>query len=247
MASLMRGRGYVSFFMQLLSFWRSMQNCKSPVFFCTKTTALLHGLYDLWITLTLTISCSSCFTSSWRCGGILQYHSLKGSGSVRLIWCLMTSVFPISNFSMEKALWFQSRVSFTLSAFFPIHVVSPSSLSASSTFTHHSPSLRGLARSLQVRASWISPIWFGIVMCAFFTSSCISSLNCSYGRLANVSATFLISCSSVSNLGGLNTESMTLVARMQYLILVCFLRVIGMVLMFWMTIWMVLEEGVASV
>ena len=78
------------------SFLRSIQNLRPSSFFWTNTTALAHGLCDLWMTPISNISWIWALTSSYIWGGIHQYHSLKGICSVSLILCLIRAVLPRS-------------------------------------------------------------------------------------------------------------------------------------------------------
>ena len=68
--SSIRGRLYVSLMVRLFNYWRSIQNLKPPSFFHTNTMGLAHGLVDLQMTPTLSISCRWARTSSNCCGGI---------------------------------------------------------------------------------------------------------------------------------------------------------------------------------
>ena len=84
------------------SFCRSIQNCNFPSFFQNNTTALAHGLLEVLIAPTSSISWMCTFTSSYIPGGMHLYHSLNGTGSYTLMECLTIDVLPKSKSSWEK-------------------------------------------------------------------------------------------------------------------------------------------------
>ena len=73
-----------------------MQNLRPPSFFQTNTTALAHGLCDLWMAPISNISWIWALTSLYMWGGMHLYLSLKGVWSVSLILCLIRAVLPRS-------------------------------------------------------------------------------------------------------------------------------------------------------
>ena len=101
----MQGNGYASFLVWAFNLWKSIQNCRVPSFFQTKTMALHHRDWDGQMAPPSSLSCKFCWTSSSKGGAICQNHSLKGSSSSSPITCSAASMQPISFLSREKMWW----------------------------------------------------------------------------------------------------------------------------------------------
>ena len=100
------GRGYKSFLVLAFNCWKSIQNCKPPSFFQTKTMALHQADCEGQMAPPSSISWRCSRTSSKSGGAIHQKLSLKGSPSGNSIMCSAASVHPISFLSKEKISWY---------------------------------------------------------------------------------------------------------------------------------------------
>ena len=90
--------------------YKSQCNCTKPLsFWCTKTTALHHGLWLGQIVPVSNISFMCALTTSIMGGGILWNCSLKGSSSTTLFSCLARLVQPNSPGSKEKMSWYSAN------------------------------------------------------------------------------------------------------------------------------------------
>ena len=102
--------------MQAFRQQKSIQNCKLPSFFHTKTTALHQ---TLWLSLMAPDSCISyswLLTSSTKGGGIHLNHSLKGVSSVTFIVYSMEWLQPNSVGSKENMSWYSAKSQHAASA-----------------------------------------------------------------------------------------------------------------------------------
>ena len=86
-----------------------MQDCKSPYFFLTNTTALHHALWLGQIVPNSSISWRWLWTFSTRGRGICLNCSLKGVSCVTLIVCSIDSVQSNSTGSNENTLWYLAK------------------------------------------------------------------------------------------------------------------------------------------
>ena len=116
-ASCICDSGYESFFVCMLSLWKSTQKHRVRSFFQTNTTTLHHRDWLGCITPASSMSLSEAHTSSRSGRGMHLNHSLKGSLSLVWISCTVALMQPSSFASSTKMSWKVKMSSLAAAAF----------------------------------------------------------------------------------------------------------------------------------